>query len=220
MDFGIKIRKMEYTEIEGDLIEMAKLGRFDVITHGCNCFCTMGAGIAPQMAKAFSCDVFSMEKDHDFKSNSYIKVRVGDVNKLGNIQIRTFYQDKDNGKLTTHKWHEGEKGVIFYENDYTDYYKFSKEVYRKSLADLHILTVINAYTQYHYGKNHKDGVDKPLDYEALTLCMQKINHTFPGKHIGLPLIGCGLAGGDWERVKAIIQKELFAMDVTIVHYKR
>ena len=60
----------------------------------------------------------------------------------------------------------------------------------------HELVVVNSYTQYNYGKNHTDGVSKPLDYEALTMCMRKINHTFKGKRIGLPQIGAGLAGGD------------------------
>lgn len=32
--------------IQGDLINLALLGRFDVVVHGCNCFHTMGAGIA------------------------------------------------------------------------------------------------------------------------------------------------------------------------------
>jgi O-acetyl-ADP-ribose deacetylase (regulator of RNase III) len=32
--------------IEGDLIQLALDGAFDVIVHGCNCYCTMGAGIA------------------------------------------------------------------------------------------------------------------------------------------------------------------------------
>jgi len=32
--------------LKGDLIQIALAGRFDVIIHGCNCFCTMGAGIA------------------------------------------------------------------------------------------------------------------------------------------------------------------------------
>jgi hypothetical protein len=32
-----------------------------------------------------------------------------------------------------------------------------------------------------------------LDYEALALCLRKINHTFKGKHVGLPQIGCGIA---------------------------
>ena len=32
--------------VTGDLIALAKDGAFDVIAHGCNCMCTMGAGIA------------------------------------------------------------------------------------------------------------------------------------------------------------------------------
>ena len=80
------------------------------------------------------------------------------------------------------------------------------------------LVVINSYTQYGFGKNHKKGTVSPIDYEALTLCMRKINHTFPGKKIGLPRIGAGLAGGDWERIKTIIQNELSEMDIIVVNY--
>jgi O-acetyl-ADP-ribose deacetylase (regulator of RNase III) len=50
--------------------------------------------------------------------------------------------------------------------------------------------------------------------------MRKINHTFKGKHIGLPQIGCGLAGGDWSRVKEIIKKELKDCKVTVVIFKK
>jgi O-acetyl-ADP-ribose deacetylase (regulator of RNase III) len=39
--------------LEGDLVELAKQGEFDVIVHGCNCFCTMGAGIAKQIKLTF-----------------------------------------------------------------------------------------------------------------------------------------------------------------------
>ena len=38
---------------EGDLIELAQAGKFDVIVHGCNCWNTMGSGIAKQIAKAY-----------------------------------------------------------------------------------------------------------------------------------------------------------------------
>lgn len=38
---------------KGDLIKAAKKGEVDVIIHQCNCFNNMGAGIAPQIAKAF-----------------------------------------------------------------------------------------------------------------------------------------------------------------------
>lgn len=39
--------------IEGDLIHLAKDGVFDLVVHGCNCFCTMGAGIAKGIKAAF-----------------------------------------------------------------------------------------------------------------------------------------------------------------------
>ncbi len=31
--------------IKGDLIELALNGKFDLIILGCNCFCTIGAGL-------------------------------------------------------------------------------------------------------------------------------------------------------------------------------
>jgi len=157
-----------YKEIYGDLIKLAKEGMFDVIAHGCNCFCRMKRGLAPQMAEAFECDKFDMEHTST----------TGDINKLGQIDFRT--------------------------------YKVLNTVRLKNS-----LTVINAYTQYHWDTN-----TKPLDYEALILCFRKINHAFKGKHVGLPQIGCHLAGGSWDIVKPIIQKELKDCNVTIVIYKQ
>jgi O-acetyl-ADP-ribose deacetylase (regulator of RNase III) len=81
------------------------------------------------------------------------------------------------------------------------------------------LIVVNAYTQHRYGRNHADGDKKPLDYEALTLCMRKMNTVFSGKHIGLPKIGAGLAGGDWNKIKNIIKTELKDCKVTVVILK-
>lgn len=39
--------------VKGDLVKMACAGEFDVIVHGCNCFCTMGAGIAKSIKSIF-----------------------------------------------------------------------------------------------------------------------------------------------------------------------
>lgn len=36
--------------VKGDLLKLALQGQFDAIVHGCNCFNTMGAGIAKQIA--------------------------------------------------------------------------------------------------------------------------------------------------------------------------
>ncbi len=74
--------------------------------------------------------------------------------------------------------------------------------------------VVNSYTQYDFG-----GDKPPVDYEALALCMRKMNHIFKGKHIGLPMIGAGLAGGDWVRIRRIIKREFKHCDVTVVFYK-
>ena len=41
------------TEVKGNLITIAKDGKVDIIVHGCNCFATMGAGIALYIASAF-----------------------------------------------------------------------------------------------------------------------------------------------------------------------
>ena len=73
--------------------------------------------------------------------------------------------------------------------------------------------VINCYTQYLPAKN-----EKPLDYDALRLCLRKINFCFNGGRVGLPLIGCGLAGGDPEVVIPMIQEELKDCDITLVIY--
>lgn len=192
---------MLYQEIEGDLIQLALSGSFNVITHGMNCFGVMKTNISLQMAKTFKCDQFELE---------YQK---GDINKLGQIDCCIGYL---------------ENKEIFMDLD----------GYYRNEDSLQELVVVNSYTQYNYGK--MDGVVF-LDYEALTLCMRKINHAFKGKHIGLPVIGCGLAGAIWDYrdtfekgsyeyesysigqnkdVKTIIQEELKDCDVTIVHYKK
>lgn len=170
---------MKYNEIKGDLIKLAQIGTFDVIAHGCNCHCTMGAGIAPQMARAFGADKFPME------AQQY----TGDVNKLGTID-----------------WRELEVSTMScIPKGYTG-------ICTSELR--HPLIVVNAYTQFGFGGS------KPVDYEAITLCMRKMNHEFKGKHIGLPKVGCGLAGGSWRKVKNIIKRELYNCDVTIVIYQK
>ncbi|MGE0701821.1 MAG: macro domain-containing protein [Hyphomicrobiaceae bacterium] len=76
------------------------------------------------------------------------------------------------------------------------------------------LTVVNAYTQFAPSTGH--GVD--VDYDAVRRCMRWIGDTYRGKRIGLPLIGAGLAGGDWPTIERIIAEELHGENVTIVKY--
>lgn len=62
--------------IKGDLVARALNGEYDVIIHGCNCFNTMGSGIAPKIVKAFP--------SVRIIDNLTIK---GDPNKLGTISF-------------------------------------------------------------------------------------------------------------------------------------
>jgi len=63
----------------GDLITLAEQGEFDVIVHGCNCFCTMGSGIAKQIRErypaAYEADC-TTEKGDISKLGGYTWVRV------------------------------------------------------------------------------------------------------------------------------------------------
>lgn len=69
--------------------------------------------------------------------------------------------------------------------------------------------IINAYTQYNPGKD--------LDYNALELILKKINFLFKGERIGLPgFIGAGIAGGNANVIRKIIQRQLKDCDVTVV----
>jgi len=70
--------------VDGDLIKLAREWRFDVIAHGCNCFCKQASGLAPQMVKAFGTDKSILEE------NRYI----GDINKLGQIELVIYIINK------------------------------------------------------------------------------------------------------------------------------
>jgi len=139
--------------VKGDLIRDAERD-FDVIGHGCNCYCTFGAGIALAVKNKYP-EAYDIDKATPF----------GDKDKLGN---------------------------------YSKY--FGKNI-----------TILNMYTQWNYR-----GKEVKADYDAIRRCMKSMKHEFQGKRMGLPLIGAGLAGGDWGVISNIIKEELEGEDVTVV----
>lgn len=78
--------------------------------------------------------------------------------------------------------------------------------------------VFNAYTQYYYGYDGKQYVD----YKAISDVFSTLNSF--GKYrelkIGIPKIGCGLAGGDWEVVSSIIEEAAPDLNITVVEYEK
>lgn len=148
-------------QINGNLITLAQEGHFDVIVHGCNCFCLMGRGIAFSIRQAWP---QAYEADR--------RTTPGARSKLGTFSC---------ADVTS-------QGRTF--------------------------TVVNAYTQYDYR-----GPGVKADYEAIRRVFQAIRTQFSGRRIGYPLIGAGLARGDWTTIAAILDEELAGEDHTLVHFK-
>ncbi|PIE63101.1 MAG: phosphatase [Desulfobacter postgatei] len=89
--------------VKGDLIQLALEGQFDLIIHGCNCFCTMGAGIAKQIRthfpKAWEADLGTQSGDRS-KLGSYSKARVNTPSgSLYVINAYTQYHYSGQGQL-------------------------------------------------------------------------------------------------------------------------
>lgn len=68
------------------------------------------------------------------------------------------------------------------------------------------------------------GCDKRrTDYVAIHRCFHALNNDFKSKKIGIPYgIGCGLGGGDWDKVYGIITKVFqdSTNEITIFKYKK
>lgn len=76
------------------------------------------------------------------------------------------------------------------------------------------LTIVNAYTQFNWrGRGIK------ADYDAIRSVFARIKNDFSGERIGYPLIGAGLAGGDWGVISQIITEELDGENHTLVEYQ-
>lgn len=152
---------MNITYLKGDLIAEAHKGEFDVIAHGCHCFCSMAEGLARQMRETFNAHLLSLESPS----------HKGDINKLGQIEWAS--RPTASGEVV----------------------------------------IVNCYTQYIFHPT-----SKPFDYDAFTVCLKKMNHVFKGKHIGFPKIGTHKAGGDWDVISYLIERELTDCTVSVVEY--
>ncbi len=144
--------------IDGDLLKHFEMGKFDVMVHGCNCFHTMGAGIARQIKSNYP-DAFKADLDT-------VK---GDRAKLGTYSVCKI---KSSNRF-----------------------------------------IVNAYTQYLYGRGLQ------VDYDAVKQVFELIDRDFQGKVIGIPQIGAGLAGGDWAKIRDIIESVTTNNHIILVMYR-
>jgi O-acetyl-ADP-ribose deacetylase (regulator of RNase III) len=81
--------------------------------------------------------------------------------------------------------------------------------------------VFNLYTQHRYG------IDRVhVDYDAVRDSLSAMrsyleeNCDYDQVKIGLPMIGCGLAGGDWDVVSKIVENTFEDKDVFVFVYDK
>jgi O-acetyl-ADP-ribose deacetylase (regulator of RNase III) len=149
---------------KGNLITMALHGEFDIIAHGANCQCIMGAGIAKQIKGIFP-EAWEADK-------------------------KTFHHN-NNKKLG-----EFTSATVFVKN--------GRKVSRDEI-EAKPLIIANLYTQVYPGTS-KNEEEQENRYKAIETSLAKLKLQFPNKSIGLPLIGAGLAGGDWNVISKIFEK--------------
>lgn len=97
-----------------------------------------------------------------------------------------------------------------------------------SMARISSLVLVNANTQKYCQNyrlpegNYVDNSSVFVDYNAVYECFQKVR-TWTNElvenginvHVHFPLIGCGLANGDWNLVKAEIERALGDLPCTL-----
>lgn len=169
------------TTVKGDLIKNFKQGvglnsseagfepnliglRMTAMAHGCNCFNTMGAGIAAQVMKelplAYQADMNTVK---------------GEKSKLGRMTSVVINLD------------DGNKGTVY-----------------------------NLYTQFKCW-----GSGPNVDLVAVRNCFDLLNKQIGGgtELLGIPKIGAGLAGGDWDEIYDIINSATPDLDIVLFEYE-
>ena len=73
------------------------------------------------------------------------------------------------------------------------------------------LVIINLYGQFRYSRLQVQSLEYPALRQSLRSAAERLRmwqEKGVDVRIGYPLLGCGLAGGNWEQVKEILDEEL------------
>lgn len=64
------------------------------------------------------------------------------------------------------------------------------------------------------------GSKPPIRYEAIRDGLRRVAELAADRDasVHMPRIGCGLAGGKWERIEPLIREQLTATDISVVVY--
>lgn len=73
-----------------------------------------------------------------------------------------------------------------------------------------LLHIVNLYGQFYYNNNFVT-----VDYDAMYNGLLQIKNKYSGMAIRFPEMGCGNAGGDWDKVSTVIAKALADEDYAV-----
>lgn len=103
-----------------------------------------------------------------------------------------------------------------YEADLLTPYGVQAKLGTCSVATTRFGQVINAYTQYRPGIEPSGRLYESIRKAFVLLNNRKLNR--PSLITGIPRIGCGIAGGDWNEVSKIIDEVTPNMNILLVDY--
>ena len=149
-----------------------------IIVHGCNCQGVMGSGVALAIREKWPA-VYEAYIDEYLESNN--NLRLGSIITLADVDVLEVNPETTPYQLSLIDWHGDDlpEGII----------------------------VVNAMTQFDMAKSKKDIA---VDYDAIssTFAQIKILAKAFNLPVHFPLIGCGLANGDWNEVAPRIEAAL------------
>ncbi len=149
-DNPIDFPKSALKHVKGNLIDLAEAGKFDVIVQGCNCFNTMGGGIAREIRERYP---MCAEIDR--------LTERGDHMKLGN-------------------WTEFDQGTFMIINAYTQYnMSTGEDVFEYTAFELILQKLCHAYGDKRIGLPYIGmglaGGDKDTILEQINYFAQKVS---------------------------------------------
>lgn len=176
--------------IKGDLLDLFDADVFNIIAHGCNCQGNMGAGIAKQIATRYP---IAALQDIVYEHSALMAMY--DANPQG-------------AKVRKLEFMGGSTSTVYLPkvaNSGSD-----------TSSPGHMRYIVNAYTQYYPGapQSSEDRI------ALINKAFWSMNGEFRGCTIGIPLIGAGLAGGDWDAIKSTIDLATPDVDIVVVEWSR
>lgn len=178
---------MGFATVQGDFLQNTD----GILVHGCNCVGGFGRGIAGQIRSKWP----SVARAHE----SWFKQNPGKDRMLGDVQILVGQGVQDWAlNLPADK---SRKALSYIDQVLTELPPG--------------LVLVNGFTQFYFGGDRTKHI-LYADYDAISAVFAKVAGfaRIRQAHVNFPLIGAGLANGDWNEISPRIEAALAGVPST------